>query len=357
MHQGSSFGQMLINKISMSRKSQFNIVLDRDTFFKGSEGSGDHILSGSLVFTPSSSIKINKISLRFEGKYDVSTVAEIRKSETIIFCKDWSFLSGNQSKLFKGGQTSTYNFTLALPRDLPESTKTDFGSIQYKFKAVVSTSLIHFNLKSEKLVFIQRYLDSLLTPRHITTLSHGWRDMLSCSFSIPSLLFTPGDELPLRLQYHITDDSKSARILLVACLLKQRIVYKSPKNPNLIIRDAEKKLDMTFVWFKEEYMNGEKMMTIKIPSSLKVYDTSNQYIEVTHRLQIRIDIGYRGKLDSTYCEFPILIASQRQDISEELPCYHTITPPPSYEAFLESNTYSSVEIPTFPPHYNSIISV
>ncbi|KAK9768928.1 hypothetical protein K7432_000055 [Basidiobolus ranarum] len=325
----------------MNRKSQLDIVLDQDTFFKGYRGTGDHILSGTLIFIPSSFVKVNKITLQFEGRYTVSTNTDIRKSETIFFHKDWSFLS--ETKSFKAGQTNTYDFSLALPRDLPESIKSEYGSIQYKFKALVDTTLIYFNLKAEKSVFVRRHADSLITPRHITHLEHEWAHKLSCAFTIPRLQFSPGDEFPLQLHHEVTDETKLVKVLLAACILKQRIVYKSPKNPHHILRETEKKLDMTFDWFREEHLHGEKVLVVKIPSSLKVYDSSNEYIEVTHRLQIRIDVGYKGKLDSAHYELPIIITPP--EIDEELPCYNVIPSPPSYECSMEISS---------PPQYRTI---
>ncbi|ORX90121.1 hypothetical protein K493DRAFT_318199 [Basidiobolus meristosporus CBS 931.73] len=332
----------------MTRKTQLDIVLDQDTFYKGYGGSGDHILCGTLIFSPNSTIKVNKITLQFEGRYTVSTASDIRKNETVFYHKEWSFLNSSVSQTFKNGQTTSYDFTLAMPRDLPETIKAESGSIQYKFKAVVDTTLLYSKLKAEKPVSIWRYVDSLLTPRHVTQMEQEWESKLSCRFTIPNQRFTPGDEFPLQLQHEITDHTKLDKVLLAACLLKQHIVYKSPKDPNQVVRETEKKLDMSFVWFREELVNNEKVLMVKIPSSLKVYDSSNEYIEVTHRLQIRIDLGYKGKLTSAHFELPILIASPSLDTDEELPSYNIIPLPPSYEC--------SMETIVAPPHYSAIVS-
>ncbi|ORX93427.1 hypothetical protein K493DRAFT_338265 [Basidiobolus meristosporus CBS 931.73] len=332
----------------MTRKTQLNIVLDQDTFYKGYNGTGDHILSGTLIFAPNSTIKVNKISLQFEGRYTVATTSDIRKNETIFYRKEWSFLNTATSQTFKSGQINTYDFTLAMPRDLPESVKSESGSIQYKFKAVVDTTLLYSKLKAEKPVHIWRYADSLLTPRHITHLEQEWENKLSCQFTIPNLRFSPGDEFPLQLQHEITDNTRLDKILLAACLLKQRIVYKSPKNPNQVVRVAEKKLDMSCVWFREERVNNQKVLMVKIPSSLKVYDSNNEYIEVSHRLEIRIDVSFKGKLSSAHFELPILVASPSLGADEELPSYTVVPSPPSYEC--------SMETALAPPHYSTIVN-
>ncbi|ORX77195.1 hypothetical protein K493DRAFT_308929 [Basidiobolus meristosporus CBS 931.73] len=345
-----------MQRLSISKKSQLDIILDKNILFNGFEVPEQNTLHGSLVFTPGSCIKVKRIVLQFEGRYVVSTSSDIRKSKTAFFETNWVFLDENRGKTFSGGLSNTFDFYLCLPTHLPESVRSQHGSIQYKFKAAVFTSLTHFNLKTEKPLCVQRQVDSLLTSRHITNISQSWRDMLVCSISIPGFRHAPGDEFPLKIQHQVTDDTKLVRILLAACMLKQSITYKSPVVPNAVIRETEKTLDMTFVWLNDDGVNGENKMMIKIPSSLKIYDSSNQYIEVTHRLQVRLDISYKGDLHNAYHELPILISSQNHDASEALPLYHLIPGPPSYESVIQSDAHPTIPTVALPLYQASVLT-
>ncbi|ORY01780.1 hypothetical protein K493DRAFT_298223 [Basidiobolus meristosporus CBS 931.73] len=326
----------------MSRKVQFDVVLREDTFYKGFDSSIGCTIKGHLSLVPISNIKIKRLYLKFEGKHTVSTATDFRRSEEIFFQREWSFLSHERGQTFEGGKPVQLDFTLFLPGDLPETVKAEYGSIQYKFKAYADTSIMYSNLKAEKQIYLRRHTSALLSERYITEAADVWREAVSYYLCIPTAEVAPGDEFPLRFQHRVLSDT--IRVLLTACILKERIVYYSPGDHNTILREYEKPLDATFTWCQEDHMGeGQRVINVKIPSMTKTFDSRNKYIEVTHRLHIRVDVDWRGKLENVHIDLPVVIVPEVQGVVEELPDYNALPSPPSYEEYLSTHP------PTFGP--------
>ncbi|KAK9761332.1 hypothetical protein K7432_013842 [Basidiobolus ranarum] len=328
----------------MSRKSQVDIVLEEDTFYKGFDSSLGFTTQGYLCFTPASNIKVKRIYLKFEGKHTVSTVTDFRRNEEIFFQREWNFLNSERGQTFTSGKTVKLDFTLTLPGDLPETVKAEYGSIQYKFKAYIDTSIMYSNLKTERQIYLRRHTSALLSERYITETADVWREAVSYYLCIPTAEVAPGDEFPLKFQHRVLSDM--IRVLLTSCILKERVVYYSPNDPSIIIREYEKPLDAAFTWCQEDHMGeGERIINVKIPSMIKAFDSRNKCIEVTHRLHVRVDIDWNGKLENVHIDLPVVVVPQVQGVTEELPDYNAVPSPPSYEELLTPHppTFESIQ--------------
>ncbi|KAK9761671.1 hypothetical protein K7432_013259 [Basidiobolus ranarum] len=345
----------------------FKIQLEKSTYYKSLEGTSGVVVRGSLLFTPTFQIKVNRIFLRFQGKYVATSTRDIRKTEKSLIEKQWVFFSaGRRSQTINGGSYK-YDFEITLSDEFPESCKLEYGSVQYKFKAVAETSLMFSNLKDEKEVFLRQNIGSWVDTIYQTEIHRNWRNALDINIRIPANQFKLGSVVPLAFQTRVSNDS--ARVVLVSCMLKEYVILRSPQaygSSRPIIRDQDRKVGMAFAWCQRADNYENILVEIKIPANRCTYDCSNEYVSISHKLHIRVDIKRQGNIESISIPMPICIVPRTScelgpaelEI-EELPGYEMITSPPSYElatnhrsSFNDVNLHTVDLVPSFPPRYS-----
>ncbi|ORX90670.1 hypothetical protein K493DRAFT_317814 [Basidiobolus meristosporus CBS 931.73] len=346
--------------MSSTNKPLFKIRLDKTTYYKSLEESSGIIIRGSLLFNPTFTMKVNRITLRFQGKYVAISTKDIRKSEKVLIENQWVFFdAGKKSQTMQVGSYK-YDFEMALPEELPESCKLEFGSVHYKFKATVDTSMLFSNLKDEREVFLRQNVNSLLDSVYPNEITRNWRNLLKIRMTIPSNQYKRGSTLPISFQTQSVDES--VRVNLISCSLHEHLIFRSPKvyrSSRPVIRDQTRAMGMTFTWCKNLNSSEDTSMKIKIPDERCAYDCVNEYFEISHKLRIRVDIEKEGLVESLRICFPILIVPQistelsydELDI-EQLPGYEVIPPPPSYDLL----TCEAYEQTSLPPRYSSHFS-
>ncbi|KAK9685361.1 hypothetical protein K7432_015525 [Basidiobolus ranarum] len=266
------------------------------------------------------------------------------------------------------GCSFKYDFEMTLHEELPESCMLEYGSVQYKFKAIAETSILYSNLKDEKEIFLRQNVNSWLDTVYPTEIDRNWRNILNINMKIPSNQYKLGSVLPLTFRTQLSDET--ARVVLVSCMLKEHMIFRSPKihgSSRPVIRDQANNIDMAFTWCKNIGYNEEKVMEINIPFKRCSFDCSNEYVNISHKLHVRVDIQKQGVVESIGISFPILIVPQisselRFDELgiEQLPGYQVIPPPPSYDYVYSLENLSAISLDSnenytpFPPRYSTI---
>ncbi|ORY05007.1 hypothetical protein K493DRAFT_311146 [Basidiobolus meristosporus CBS 931.73] len=303
------------------------IELEKDTFRKTvfDDENTLFVLKGKVVFTPSSPMKVNQISLRFRGKLVVTR--GFQSTRKTFFEHQWDFFRDFKSSTVFEAKPYTYDFELPMPSDLPESLEADYAKIEYSLKGMVETPLFSSNLRADKLVRIQQAGTPFDSLAYNTLAQGNWNDMISYEVSIPTYEFVPGGDIEISFK-HVKKSDK-CKIVAVRAGLSEVTRYNNVDN-----RRA-KEDGMVKKWLKscgcsvvEPSMNSS--IKLSIPASTKNVhcDANTPYVEILHRLTTRIELELDGELYTILNVFPVRISPKDSHESMEIPEFEQL---PSYD--------------------------
>ncbi|ORX98490.1 hypothetical protein K493DRAFT_406582 [Basidiobolus meristosporus CBS 931.73] len=303
------------------------IELEKDTFRKTvfDDENTLFVLKGKVVFTPSSPMKVNQISLRFRGKLVVTR--GFQSTRKTFFEHQWDFFRDCKSSTIFEAKPYTYDFELPMPSDLPESLEADYAKIEYSLKGMVETPLFSSNLRADKVVHIQQ-ASSPFDSLSYNTLAQGtWNDMINYEVSIPTHEFVPGGNIDISFKH--VNKSEKCKIVTVRAGLSETTRYNSTDN-----RRA-KEDGMVKRWLKScecsvVESSIDSSIKLAIPASTKNvhYDASTEYVEITHRLTTRIEVEMDGDLYTILNVLPVRISRKDSFESIDIPEFEQL---PSYE--------------------------
>ncbi|ORY07643.1 hypothetical protein K493DRAFT_389286 [Basidiobolus meristosporus CBS 931.73] len=335
----------------MFSSSSLNIFLQNSTLFSNpytDEATPSISLRGSVALNINSTLKIKKLYLQFSGKLSMQFPGTIKKTRRDIIELAVSLLEYDKATSISGQHT--FPFELLVPSDLPESLHGDYGKIKYTLKAVVETSFINFDLKTEVPVQVLRNITAQQELASECMVEDIARDSLACKVSMPTSEYIPGEKFDLQVSTLPLVDGVNVKN--ATCTLKEHTHFHIPSKTDqsrVYVAEYSKCLDIK----SKALTNNEQVKTIllKAPED-SGYSCINSFVEVTHELVVRIYWEKDTEMDCITLSIPINIITPVGEYEfDQLPTYCMIESPPPYHKqsrFIEVETVAI----SLPPSYD-----
>jgi hypothetical protein len=298
-----------------------------------------------------------------------------------LFCEEksvlnhtWTFLpKETKLHLMKAGDY-TYDFELALPGNLPESTYVpNFYTVQYHLKATIERSTFMPNLNVRKVFYISRQLLPL-TPEFLepVAISNQWSNKLDYEITLPSKIYTHGDQIPITIR--ITPLTNSLRVRHLSCTLKEYMICRAagptgggilntrPRAHGRVLfstrDDKFGRANNATSTQAENFIEWTKVQTIPLPTSVQDLqcDIQNEAIRIRHKIKFVLSlINSDGHVSELRAALPITICAVN---NTGLPAYEEAWrslpyDPAAFLALLYQSNNNNTQ-PTL-PSYNSIV--
>ncbi|KAJ1979588.1 hypothetical protein H4R34_002764 [Dimargaris verticillata] len=240
--------------------------------------------------------------------------------------------------VFAAGQYA-YDFSLAIPGNLPETAHTEHGQVSYKIKAVVERTKFHLNMTEELIVPIKRQpLLSSTQWLQSLDISDTWDRFVTYEITAPSRVYSDGTTIPLSVRF--TPQTKGLKVISVTALLKEYTKYTVPHpvpNTAPIVRKVAHvvcRLDKfpSFQTAVPSVLTSEGLdvpMPLRIPKAYKEvqYDAKTRFMEVQHKLKLLVKLqDATRRMHSIFIAAPVAILYGNFDDLSTLPPYVACDP-------------------------------
>ncbi|KAK9703437.1 hypothetical protein K7432_010735 [Basidiobolus ranarum] len=285
------------------------------------EDSVGSVVSGTVLFTPSKSIKIRYICLKLEGTLSLENSQELYGAYKVLTQNKLLLLGPSVGyHCFEGQRQYRFDFELPLKGDLPETVEVPYGRILYQ------------SFRVERV-----YLPTEIPE--VSNYSSGiWGKFIYYHISIPQGIVTIGNTLSATAKYVFK--SSALKLDKISLRLMEVTTYRHPTT--MIATSESTQLANSIRQFSEllhhiELCVGEKIK-VKIPT-ISGCDCETNFITITHKLMIKSRFVDSDKRKwSAMVEIPILLQSPIQcELSRSPPSYSNLnaeylcaTPPPAY---------------------------
>lgn len=302
------------------------------------------------------------------------------RDEKYVLNHTWTFLPKETKLHVMNAGDYTYDFELALPGDLPESTYVpNFYTVQYQLKATIERSTFMPNLNLRKIIYISRQLLPL-TPEFLepVAISNQWSNKLDYEITLPSKIYTHGDQIPITIR--ITSLTNSLRVRHLSCTLKEYMICRAAGSAGILntrprahgrvlfsTRDDKfGRVNNAASTQAENFIEWTKVQTIPLPTSVQDLqcDIQNEAIRIRHKIKFVLSlINADGHVSELRAALPITICAVN---NSGLPAYEETWRSLPYDpaAFLallyqsnnSGNSGNSINNTNTPilPSYNSI---
>ncbi|ORY90002.1 hypothetical protein BCR43DRAFT_499844 [Syncephalastrum racemosum] len=330
----------------------FNIFLESDELVmhgNPSRGIGS-VLRGVVALDLKQPARIKSIRLCFTGQVTRRYAVKegTREEEKTVINRTWSFLPSKKTQTLRGG-CHTYDFELALPNNLPETTRVaNEYMVHYRLKAEVEHPTLIFsrNQTCYRTVYISRYRDQQEEDSPPIAIADRWADKLDYSFTIPSRIVHQGERVPVTARVVPTD--AMVRVRHVACTLKEFTTYTphagfSGRTHRRTIQHVQNSA------FHRDASN-EATLSVHVPRSHERVqcDSETESVKIRHRLKFAISVESLedGHLSELRLTVPIQILAAHSE--QCLPAYEDSSLP--YDPFLmvqlmQQNNYHTTTTP------------
>ncbi|KAF1805346.1 hypothetical protein V8B55DRAFT_1446156 [Mucor lusitanicus] len=374
-----------MDKLRSSAKLKIHIESDNLIMYGSSSESAGCVLRGVMSLKLQEPTKIKSIALELVGKMAVTWTEglgnghdRLFRDEKSVLNHTWTFLPKEAKLHVMNAGDYTYDFELALPGDLPESTYVpNFYTVQYHLKATIERSTFMPNLNLRKIFYVSRQLLPL-TPEFLepVAISNQWSNKLDYEITLPSKIYTHGDQIPITIR--ITPLTNSLRVRHLSCTLKEYMICRAAGSAGILntrprahgrvlfsTRDDKfGRVNNAASTQAENFIEWTKVQTIPLPTSVQDLqcDIQNEAIRIRHKIKFVLSlINADGHVSELRAALPITICAVN---NSGLPAYEEAWRSLPYDpaAFLallyqSNNNGNSIQNTNTPvlPSYNSIV--
>ncbi|KAK9718810.1 hypothetical protein K7432_005210 [Basidiobolus ranarum] len=336
----------------MFSSSSLSVILQNNTIYANPYMGLDMqqmSLRGVVALNSSALLKVKRIFLQFSGKLAMTFPGTLKKTRRNIVDLTITLLEPKKVASISGQHM--FPFEILLPNDLPESFRSEYGKIKYTLKAVVETTFISSDLKSEVPVYIQRNIDMMEEPSEEYKLDQTLPNKVACKAALPTAKYTPGEKFDIQISALALDPT--VKVTNVTCALKEYTYFHIPSKSDqtrLSVAEYVKRLSTTSTLFNTD--ENTKTLLMKVPENTSL-NCINTLVDVTHDIVVRVDWEKEtGEKDCITLNIPIeIVASVNALELDQLPAYHTVELPPSYHVAIRPLDSEATSIP-LPPSYD-----
>lgn len=244
------------------------------------------------------------------------------REEKSVLEHKWTFLPKQQKMHILSAGSYTYEFEMVLPGDIPESTYVaNFYTVQYQLKATIERSRFLPNISNRKIVHVSRQLLPF-TPEFLEpiSVSNQWANKLDYEITLPSKIYTHGDQIPITIR--ITPLVNSLRVRHLSCTLKEYMVCRagaqgflntrSRAHGRVLFSARDDKFGITNANEGGNFVEWTKLQTIQLPTSPQELqcDIQNDAIRIKHKVKFVLSlINADGHISELRAALPIIICA------------------------------------------------
>ncbi|CEP11136.1 hypothetical protein [Parasitella parasitica] len=366
-----------MERLRSSAKVKIHVESDNLIMYGSAVESAGCVLRGVMSLKLQEPIKVKSIVLELFGKMAVTWTEGLGNGHDRLFREEksvlnhtWTFLPKEAKLHLMNPGDYTYDFELVLPGDLPESTYVpNFYTVQYHLKATIERSTFMPNLNLRKIFHISRQLLPL-TPDFLepVAISNQWSNKLDYEITLPSKIYTHGDQIPITIR--ITPLTNTLRVRHLSCTLKEYMICRAAGSAAGILNTRPRAHGRVLFSTRDDkfgrtnnatsqadnFIEWTKVQTIPLPTSVQDLqcDIQNEAIRIRHKIKFVLSlINADGHVSELRAALPITICAINKT---GLPAYEEAWRSLPYDpaAFLALLYQSNNGNPTL-PSYNSIV--
>ncbi|KAI8646473.1 hypothetical protein BD408DRAFT_336833 [Parasitella parasitica] len=366
-----------MDKLRSSTKVKIHIESENLIMYGSSAESAGCVLRGVMSLKLQEPAKIKSIALELVGKMAVTWTEGLGNGHDRLFREEksvlnhtWTFVPKEAKLHLMNAGDYTYDFELALPGDLPESTYVpNFYTVQYHLKATIERSTFMPNINLRKIFYISRQLLPL-TPDFLepVAVANQWSNKLDYEITLPSKIYTHGDQIPITIR--ITPLTNSLRVRHLSCTLKEYMICRAAGSAAGILNTRPRAHGRVLFSSRDDkfgrtnnstsqadnFIEWTKVQTIPLPTSVQDLqcDIQNEAVRIRHKIKFVLSlINADGHVSELRAALPITICAVNKT---GLPAYEEAWRSLPYDpaAFLTLLYHSNNDTPAL-PSYNSIV--
>ncbi|KAI8394312.1 uncharacterized protein BYT42DRAFT_554183 [Radiomyces spectabilis] len=325
-------------------KVKIHLENDNVVMYGTPNESAGCVLRGVLNVTLNEPSKIKSISLTFTGTVVFAWTEclsngqeRLCSEERKVIDHTWAFLPRKDKIHQLGPGNYTYEFELALPGDLPESTHmADVYSVQYGFRAVVERPTFMPNHTARRAIHLSRqvlpFSAEFMEPASVF---NQWSDKLNYEITLPTKMYSHGEEIPVNIR--ITPQVAGLRLRHVTCVFKEYMIChanQSNSRPRahgrILYNIRDDKFGKQNASGDDSFLVWSKTLTVPVPKSIEDVqcDVQNDIVRIRHKLNFTLCVeNAQGQTSELRASMPVTI------------CAPTTTGLPSYEEVWQSLPY------------------
>ncbi|KAG2233049.1 hypothetical protein INT48_009849, partial [Thamnidium elegans] len=318
-----------MDKLRSHAKVKIHVENENLIMYGASTESAGCVLRGIMNLQLQETTKIKSIKLELVGKMTISWTEGVGNGHDRLFREEksvlehkWTFLPKQQKMHILSAGSYTYEFELVLPGDIPESTYVaNFYTVQYQLKATIERSRFLPNISNRKIVHVSRQLLPF-TPEFLEPVSvaNQWANKLDYEITLPSKIYTHGDQIPITIR--ITPLVDSLRVRHLSCTLKEYMVCRagsqgflntrSRAHGRVLFSARDDKFGITNSNDSGNFVEWTKLQNIQLPSSPQELqcDIQNDAIRIKHKVKFVLSlINADGHISELRAALPIIICA------------------------------------------------
>ncbi|KAI8354062.1 hypothetical protein BD560DRAFT_336483 [Blakeslea trispora] len=323
----------MIYKISRrsSNKLKIHVESSQLVMYGSSAESSGCVLRGALSLQLKKPSRFVSLNLCFYGSISVCWNQLLGNGHErehtdckVLINHKWSFLQPDKMHSLEAGHY-TYEFELALPGNLPESTHVaKYYIVEYHLKASAQRAGILFpNYTTRQDIHLSRQNFSLSTEYlDPVTVANVLPDKISYEISMPTKMYGHGDTVPITVRATLL--CPDAKLQYVSCIFKEYVTCRSihgwyngkNKSYSHMIQYTRRPLE------KQQGRSYNIVIQIKIPNSLAEIqcDAQNDSARVKHKLKFVLSVAdQNGNTSEVKAAVSIVVAVNRT--MDGLPAY------------------------------------
>ncbi|KAI7894358.1 uncharacterized protein EV154DRAFT_599995 [Mucor mucedo] len=318
-----------MDKLRSHAKFKIHVENENLIMYGVSSESAGCVLRGVVNLQLQETTKIKSIGLSLAGRMTVSWTEGVGNGHDRLFREEkavldhqWTFLPKQQKMHVLGAGSYTYAFELVLPGDLPESTYVpNIYTVQYQLKATIERSTFLPNICNRKIVHISRQLlpfaPEFLEP---VSVANQWANKLDYEITLPSKIYTHGDQIPITVR--ITPLSDALRVRHLSCTFKEYMVCRAGNqgflntraraHGRVLFSTRDDKFGRTNANDGGHFVEWTKVQMIPLSNSLLDLqcDIQNDSIRIKHKIKFVLSlINSDGHVSELRAALPITICA------------------------------------------------
>jgi hypothetical protein len=239
--------------------------------------------------------------------------------EKVLIDHTWSFLPPGDKNHIIGPGNYSYEFELALPGSLPETTQVArYYLVKYQLKAIAERSKFLPNYSTRAEVSLSRQLLSVTTDyMDPVAVANHWTDKFDYEISLPTKLYSYGDTIPVTVR--VVPLIPNMGVRYVSCTFKEYMTCKAingwfngkNKSHGRIISYVRDDEFGPAQHSQDHLTSWDTTLNIEIPSSKGDIqcDVNNDSVRIRHKIKFIMSIqNNEGHISELRAVLPVIIA-------------------------------------------------
>ncbi|ORX97380.1 hypothetical protein K493DRAFT_406962 [Basidiobolus meristosporus CBS 931.73] len=279
------------------------------------------VIQGEVLVRLKRPLKVTSLTLKFEGYVEEKAfgVKSLKfLSQRYIVKEKIVFLQAPNGHQQLSAGTHAFNFSFALGSQLPETVHSPFLNVRYNLVAILKKPGFSTTVKQVKELSISR-VSEVSDPdcQPAIVLANAWPKVLDYSVVLSNKILALEQTVPI--EFHLWPHSPDIKFLGLEFYLVEEITYMNRSIEGTT--NTKRWIKLKSISTLHDSMLTNKLVRVQIPPEARARcDINNEFIQIHHKLEVRILFENRRKLNSITLRCQVIVQPEPL-IDEDLPSY------------------------------------